>query len=167
MLFRSVRGIELTAGEEVVGVAVCESDDEQILAITEYGYGKRTKVSEYRVQTRGGKGVKTIEINEKRGKLVRLVAVKGDEDLFVITDRGMTIRTPIDSIATLGRATLGVRIMNLQEDQKVMTITLLPHEDEEEVVEGEENAEVVNAEALEAPQEEIVKEENDKSDDLF
>nr|MCR5564554.1 DNA gyrase subunit A [Gammaproteobacteria bacterium] len=162
-----VRGIELTAGEEVVGAAVCESDDEQILAITEYGYGKRTKVSEYRVQTRGGKGVKTIEINEKRGKLVRLVAVKGDEDLFVITDRGMTIRTPIESIATLGRATLGVRIMNLQEDQKVMTITLLPHEDEEEVNEDVENAEAVNAEAQEAPQDEIVKEDNDKSDDLF
>lgn len=162
-----VRGIELAEGEEVVGAAVCESDDEQILAITEYGYGKRTKVSEYRVQTRGGKGVKTIEINEKRGKLVRLVAVKGDEDLFVITDRGMTIRTPIESIATLGRATLGVRIMNLQEDQKVMTITLLPHEDEEEVNEEVENAEAANAEAIEAPQDEIVKEENDKSDDLF
>ena len=150
-----VRGIELEEGENVIGVAVAESEDEQILVITEYGYGKRTLVSEYRRQARGGKGSKTIQITEKRGALAKLTAVSGDEDLFVITDRGMTIRTPIAQIAQTGKATQGVRIMDLADGQKVMTLTLLPHEDESL---EEEEAEVTEAE---------VKPENDESDELF
>ena len=150
-----VRGIELEEGENVIGVAVAESEDEQILVITEYGYGKRTLVSEYRRQARGGKGSKTIQITEKRGALAKLTAVSGDEDLFVITDRGMTIRTPIAQIAQTGKATQGVRIMDLADGQKVMTLTLLPHEDESL---EEEEVEVTEAE---------VKPENDESDELF
>ena len=150
-----VRGIELSEGEEVIGVAVAEREDEQILVITEYGFGKRTLVSEYRRQARGGKGSKTIQITEKRGKLAKLTAVSGDEDLFVITDRGMTIRTPIAQIAQTGKATQGVKIMDLVDGQKVMTLTLLPHEDES-LEEEEETAPEVEA-----------KPENDQSDELF
>nr|MCR5741023.1 DNA gyrase subunit A [Gammaproteobacteria bacterium] len=154
-----VRAIELADGEEVVGVAVSNNDNDQILVVTEYGYGKRTSVGEYRCQARGGKGVKTLEITEKRGKLAKLLSVTGDEDLFVITDRGMTIRTPIEQIAQSGRATQGVRIINLLDNQKVMTVTVLPHEDEdEEIIEEDINEEEVTAEA---------KPENDKSDELF
>jgi len=125
-----VRGIELTAGEEVVGAAIANSEEEEILVLTEKGYGKKTSVSEYRCQIRGGKGVKTLNITEKNGKLVKLVTVTGDEDLFVVTDKGMTLRCHVDSISTLSRATQGVRIMNISEDQKVKTMALLPKDEE-------------------------------------
>jgi len=138
-----VRGIELTEGEEVVGTAIANNEDEEILVLTEKGYGKKTSVSEYRCQIRGGKGVKTLNITEKNGKLVKLVTVTGDEDLFVVTDKGMTLRCHVDSISTLSRATQGVRIMNISEDQSVKTMALLPKdeeiaEDEEETVENTE-----------------------------
>lgn len=132
-----VRGIELSEGAVVIGGAVCNSEDEQILVVSENGYGKRTTVGEYRRQTRGGKGVKTINITEKNGPLCKLVAVTGKEDLFVITDRGMTVRTPIDQISQTGRATQGVKIINLVENQKVMTITILPKEEEGDISDGE------------------------------
>ena len=157
-----VRGIYLEDDERVVGAAVAESEDEQILVITEHGYGKRTSVAEYRCQTRGGKGVKTLTLSEKRGNLAKLTAVSGDEDLFVITNKGMTIRTPIDQITQSGRATQGVKIMDIKDNQTVMTITLLPHEDEEEVV--EENPELGDSPVVEEAQ---VIEKNDNSDDLF
>ena len=152
-----VKAIELEEDERVIGAASASSESEQILVVTEFGYGKRTLVDEYRVQARGGKGVKTIELTEKRGKLAKLLSVKGDEDLFVITDKGMTIRTPINQIAQSGRATQGVKIIDILEGQQVMTITLLPHEDEEEEEEL----------PVEAPVEAEIKEENDKSDDIF
>ena len=152
-----VKAIELEDDEIVIGASCASSDSEQILVVTEFGYGKRTLVGEYRVQARGGKGVKTIELTEKRGKLAKLLSVKGDEDLFVITDKGMTIRTPINQIAQSGRATQGVKIIDILEGQQVMTIALLPHEDE---VDEEELP-------VEAPVEAETKEENDKSDDIF
>ena len=173
-----VRGISLEDGETVVGAAVAESEDEEILVITEYGYGKRTSVSEYRKQTRGGKGVKTLALTDKKGHLAKLIAVSGDEDLFVITDRGMTIRTPIDQIAQSGRATQGVRIMDLLEDQKVMTITLLPKEEDEdgseEAIEGVENPteenhniEVTEEDSNQDDASDDEKPENDQSDEVF
>ena len=149
-----VRGISLAEDEYVVGATTAESEDEQILVITENGYGKRTRVSEYRLQSRGGKGVKTIQITEKKGNLAKLVAVTGDEDLFVITNKGMTIRTHIDAISESGRATQGVKIMDIKEGHKIETITLLPKYEEED-------------EAEESP---VVVEEaqpKDESDDIF
>ena len=159
-----VRGIELEDDESVIGATVAESEDEQILVLTENGYGKRTFVSEYRKQSRGGKGVKTINITEKNGKLTRLEAVTGDEDLFVITDRGMTIRTHIDGISILSRATQGVRIMNLLEGHHVATMTIIPRDDEEEESEDVDQEVVDNT-----PQEQVENEkpEDDKSDELF
>jgi DNA gyrase subunit A len=125
-----VKGIDLTEGESVVGVTVVCEDQNQILAITKLGYGKRTEVDEYRSQNRGGKGVKTIHITEKNGDLAKLVSVVGDEDLLVVSNQGMIIRTPIEQISITKRATQGVRIINLMEGHFVKTIALINQEDD-------------------------------------
>jgi DNA gyrase subunit A len=132
-----VKGIDLTDGESVVGVTVVCEDQNQILAITKLGYGKRTEVDEYRSQNRGGKGVKTIHITEKNGDLAKLVSVVGDEDLLVVSNQGMIIRTPIEQISITKRATQGVRIINLMEGHFVKTIALINREDDEATIETE------------------------------
>jgi len=124
-----VRGIFLEGKEEVIGVTTVTDELSEVLAITEFGYGKRTIVDEYRVQTRGGKGVKTINVTEKNGNLKKLINVIGDEDLLVVTDKGMIIRVPIDQIAQTKRSTQGVRIINLLENHTVATIAIVPKED--------------------------------------
>ncbi|XFA98417.1 DNA gyrase subunit A [Candidatus Izemoplasma sp. B36] len=140
-----VRGINLTEGESVVGVTSVTEDRNQILVITKLGYGKRTEVDEYRCQKRGGKGVKTINITEKNGDLAKLISVDGNEDLLVVSDKGIIIRTPIDQISTTKRATQGVKIINLVSEHTVSTIALVstPEDEEDieenEVVENEEN----------------------------
>jgi DNA gyrase subunit A len=133
-----VKGINLTKGENVVGVTVVSEDQNQVLAITKLGYGKRTKVDEYRSQNRGGKGVKTINVTSKNGDLAKLVSVVGDEDLLVVSNQGMIIRTPIEQISISKRATQGVRIINLVDGQFVKTIALISKEDEEELPINEE-----------------------------
>jgi len=97
-----------------------------VLAITKFGYGKRTIIDEYRLQNRGGKGVKTINVTQKNGSLKKLISVIGDEDLLVVTDKGMIIRVPIDQIAQTKRSTQGVRIINLLEGHQVATIAIVP-----------------------------------------
>lgn len=126
-----VRGMWLEDDEVIVGVAVVESEDEQILVITENGYGKRTAVSEYRRQIRGGKGVKTLNVTQKNGNLRTLKVVTSEEDLIVVTDKGITIRIPISQISETKRATQGVRIITLKNDQKVSTVAVVPHQEEE------------------------------------
>ena len=134
-----VKGIDLTAGETVIGVTSVTEDRNQILAITKRGYGKRTEVDEYRCQNRGGKGVKTINITDKNGDLAKLVSVVGDEDLLVVSDKGIIIRTPIDQISITKRATQGVKIINLVEDHQVSTIALVDKQPEEdELIEANE-----------------------------
>jgi len=128
-----VKGIDLTKGENVVGVTVVTEEQNEVLAITKLGYGKRTEVDEYRSQNRGGKGVKTINVTSKNGDLAKLVSVVGDEDLLVVSNQGMIIRTPIEQISISKRATQGVRIINLVEGQFVKTIALINIEDEEEL----------------------------------
>jgi DNA gyrase subunit A len=127
-----VKGIDLTEGEIVIGVTAVADEQNEILAITEKGYGKRTIVDEYRLQGRGGKGVKTINITEKNGNLKKLVSVTSDEDLLVVTDKGMIIRVPIDQIAQTKRSTQGVRIINLLDQHQVATIAIVPKADETE-----------------------------------
>ncbi len=129
-----VKGIDLSKGEVVVGVTVVSEEQNQVLAITKLGYGKRTEVDEYRSQNRGGKGVKTINVTEKNGYLAKLVSVIGDEDLLVVSNQGMIIRTPIDQISISKRATQGVKIINLMGDQFVKTIALIAKEEIEETV---------------------------------
>jgi DNA gyrase subunit A len=127
-----VRGINLQEKETVVGVSTVTEDRNQILAITKKGYGKRTEVDEYRLQKRGGKGVKTINVTAKNGELAKLISVVGDEDLLAVSDKGIIIRTPIDQISITKRATQGVRIINLVEDHVVSTIALVAKDDSEE-----------------------------------
>jgi len=124
-----VKGIWLSNNEEVIGVTTVTDERNEVLAITEFGYGKRTIVDEYRLQGRGGKGVKTINVTEKNGPLKKLISVVGDEDLLVVTDKGMIIRVPIDQIAQTKRSTQGVRIINLLDTHKVATIAIVPKEE--------------------------------------
>jgi DNA gyrase subunit A len=125
-----VKGMDLEDEHNIVGIAVIdESEQQDILVITENGYGKRTLATEYRRQQRGGKGVKTIQITEKNGALKTLTMATNDQDLMVVTDRGIIIRTEISQISTLKKATQGVRIIKLRSDQKVATIVVVPHQE--------------------------------------
>ena len=144
-----VIGMNIGKEDQVVGVAVINDENHEILAITEKGYGKRTIVAEYRLQSRGGKGVKTVNITEKNGKLSTLRAVTNDEDLIVVSDKGVVIRTHIDQISVTKRATQGVRIIKLRPDHKVATIALVPRQEDDELVEGEENVYVQETIAVE------------------
>ena len=131
-----VRGIKLATGEEIVGVGIIESDNDDILVLSENGYGKRSKASEYRAQGRGGQGVKTLNVTEKNGKLAALKIVHDDEDLIATTDKGMVIRCRVKDISTTGRATQGVIVMRLANNHTLSTIAIVPSEDDEEVVEN-------------------------------
>lgn len=132
-----VRGILVEEGEKAVGMAIVNTDGDEIIIITEKGYGKRTNVDAFRVQIRGGKGVKALNITEKNGKLVAFSTVRGDEDLMVITDKGMIIRTHLDQILTIGRDTQGVRIILLNDDHSVAHIAIVPRSDDEEELDDE------------------------------
>ncbi len=134
-----VKGINLQENETVVGMDVVENEEEHVLSISEFGYGKLTSISDYRLTNRGGKGVKTINITEKNGKLVSVRAVtKENQDLLIVTNKGMMIRLPISQISITGRATLGVRLINLKEDQLVASAAIVPSfidEDEDIIIE--------------------------------
>lgn len=125
-----VRGMDIGEKDEVVGAAIISNDTEEILVITENGFGKRTIVGEYRKQIRGGKGVKTLNVTEKNGKLSTLRVVSDDQDLIVVSDKGVVIRTHVDQISQTKRATQGVRIIRLRPDHKVSTIALVPRQEE-------------------------------------
>lgn len=127
-----VRGMNVAAHESVVGAAFAENENQEVLVITEKGYGKRTEVSEYRNQNRGGKGVKTLQVKEKNGNLKNLKIVDDSKDLIVVTDKGVVIRTRINQIASLKRVTQGVKIIRLKGEQKVSTIAVVPVNEIEE-----------------------------------
>ena len=146
-----VRGIELDEGDEVVGMICIEPDAKKdVLVLSENGYGKRTDLDEYRVTNRGGKGVKTINITEKTGDLVSIQAVTDDNDLMIINRSGVTIRTKVDQIRLAGRATQGVRIINLREGDVIASVMAVPVSEDEEVASDVIVAE--GAEAAEAPE---------------
>ena len=133
-----VRGVNLRDGDKVVGASVI-TDQDEVLVITEKGYGKRTMAGEYPTKGRGGKGIKTANITEKNGPLAGLLTVKGDEDLMIITDTGVMIRTGVANISQTGRSTQGVKVMRLDQDAKIVTFTTVqPEEKDEEVVEENE-----------------------------
>ena len=133
-----VRGVNLREGDKVVGASVV-TDQDEVLIITEKGYGKRTIASEYPTKGRGGKGIKTANITEKNGALAGLLTVKGNEDLMIITDTGVMIRTGVANISQTGRSTQGVKVMRLDQDAKIVTFTTVqPDEKDEEVVEENE-----------------------------
>ncbi|MDK7308446.1 DNA gyrase subunit A [Streptococcus oralis] len=131
-----VKGVNLREGDTVVGASVI-TDQDEVLIITEKGYGKRTVATEYPTKGRGGKGMKTANVAEKNGPLSGLLTVKGDEDLMIITDTGVMIRTNVDNISQTGRSTMGVKVMRLDQDAKIVTFTTVAAAEKEEV--GTEN----------------------------
>ena len=131
-----VRGVSLEGDNEAIGMICIEPEsNEDVLVLSANGYGKRTNVEEYRVTNRGGKGVKTINITEKTGELVAIKAVTDDNDLMIINRSGITIRTSIEQIRLAGRATQGVRIINLREGDEIASVAVVPVTDEEELAE--------------------------------
>ncbi len=131
-----VKGMDLADDEYLIGVSVVDKNDDlddtqAVLVVTEFGYGKRSKVSEYRCQTRGGKGVKTLNATEAKGDLKVLTTVTSDDDLIITTDKGVVIRLAVKDISQTGRATQGVKLIRLRDDQAVSTITVVPHIEEE------------------------------------
>jgi len=131
-----VKGVNLREGDTVVGASVI-TDQDEVLIITEKGYGKRTVATEYPTKGRGGKGMKTANVAEKNGPLSGLLTVKGDEDLMIITDTGVMIRTNVANISQTGRSTMGVKVMRLDQDAKIVTFTTVAAAEKEEV--GAEN----------------------------
>ena len=127
-----VKGVNLREGDAVVGARVI-TDQDEVLIITEKGYGKRTVATEYPTKGRAGKGMKTANITDKNGRLAGLLTVKGDEDLMVITDTGVMIRTNVANISQTGRSTMGVKVMRLDENAKIVTSTTVAAAEKEEV----------------------------------
>ena len=129
-----VKGVTLRDGDQVVGAAAI-TDDQEVLIITEKGYGKRTSATEYPTKGRGGKGIKTANITEKNGNLAGIVTVSGDEDIMVITDTGVIIRTAVANISQTGRATQGVKVMRLDDSARIVTFALVEPEEVEQASE--------------------------------
>ena len=147
-----VRAISIDDDNEVIGMIAIEPDSkEDVLVLSENGYGKRTDLDEYRITNRGGKGVKTINVTEKTGKLISIQAVTDDNDLMIINRSGLTIRTSVDQIRVAGRATQGVRVINLREGDSIASVTAVPktEEDEIETLEGATEATAVEGVATE------------------
>ena len=128
---RGVKAITLRNGDYIVGMCLA-SEDTQLLAVSELGYGKRTDLSEYRVQSRGGVGIKTYKCSDVTGNVVSVTTVKDDEDIMMITSEGVIIRIPASGISTIGRSTKGVRLMRLKDGVKVVSIGITEHEEPEE-----------------------------------
>ncbi|EEO3706584.1 DNA gyrase subunit A [Listeria monocytogenes] len=131
-----VRGIRLREDDEVIGMEVLE-DDEKVLVVTEKGYGKQTPASQYPLCNRGGMGVKTVTITEKNGNLVAMKTVTGEEDLMLMTVSGVLIRFEIDTVSQTGRSAMGVKLIRLDEDEKVATVAKVPKEEDEVELEEE------------------------------
>jgi len=136
-----VRGVKLgTPKDEVIGMVCVNDGNEDILVISENGYGKRSKIDDYRVTNRGGKGVKTINITEKTGDLIAMKSVSNDNDLMIITEHGLTIRLAVNTISILGRATQGVKVINLKGDDRIASVARVA------IVETEDEIEIENTE---------------------
>ena len=140
-----VKGISLGANDEVVGMEILE-ENEEILIVTKNGYGKRTTAEEYRIQSRGGKGIKTCNVTEKNGELIAVKTVTGEEeDLMLITAAGVLIRMEVEGISKTGRNTQGVKLIRLEsaDNEYVSTVAIVGREEEEkeEFVEQEEGIE--------------------------
>ena len=133
-----VKGVTLRDGDQVVGAAAI-TEDQEVLIITEKGYGKRTSATEYPTKGRGGKGIKTANITEKNGNLAGIVTVYGDEDIMVITDTGVIIRTAVANISQTGRATQGVKVMRLDDSARIVTFALVEPEEVEQASEDQES----------------------------
>ncbi|HEC2213299.1 TPA: DNA gyrase subunit A, partial [Staphylococcus delphini] len=127
-----VKGIRLRDGDEVIGLDVADDDNQdEILVVTEKGYGKRTSIEDYRLSNRGGMGVKTAKLTERNGRLVCITTVEGDEDLMVVTNQGVIIRMEVSNISVNGRMAQGVRLIRLDDEQYVSTVAKVKKEPED------------------------------------
>ena len=142
-----VRGMNLEDDVEdaIVGMVCVEPDSPMtILALSEKGVGKRTELEEYRVQTRGGKGIKTISVTPRTGKLVAIKTLTDEEDLIIINRSGLTIRISARELPISGRATQGVKLINLKGDDAIADVSVVKESEEEDLPEGEETPEIVS-----------------------
>ena len=130
-----VKGINLT-DSKCISMEVVR-DDDLILIVTENGYGKKSRVNDYRETNRGSKGVKAINITEKNGNIIAVKLIYGDKDAIIMTDSGMTMRMSLDQVSILGRATQGVRLINLKNDQHVATVSLVDKHNENDINESD------------------------------
>ena len=134
-----VRGIKLQDDtDEVVGMVVVPDEENNLLVVSEQGYGKQTVISEYRLTNRGGKGVKTLNVSDKTGKLIAIKQVEGEEDLMIITRKGITIRLRVGDINVLGRNTQGVKLIRLKREDEIASVAKVLESDDEDN-EGEES----------------------------
>jgi len=154
-----VRGIRLADdNDEVVGMICVNDIESSVLVVSENGYGKRSAVEDYRITNRGGKGVKTINVTEKTGNLITLKNVTDNDDLMVINKSGITIRIGVDTLRVMGRATQGVKIIKLRDNDSIASVAKVSKfEDEEEVLLDEEGNVIESPEVIEG-------EETDSSD---
>jgi len=128
-----VRGITLGSGnDEVIGMVAVEEEKEDILVVSEKGYGKRSSIGDYRITNRGGKGVKTLNITEKTGKLIAMKGVLDTDDLMIINRSGLTIRVGVSELRIMGRTTQGVRIIHLKEDDSIAAVAYVEVNGEDE-----------------------------------
>jgi DNA gyrase subunit A len=125
-----VKGVTLVPDDEVIGMICVENENEDILVVSEKGYGKRSKISDYRIIKRGGKGVKTLNVTEKTGSLIALKAVTDDNDLMIITKRGLTIRMAVSELRVMGRATQGVKVINLKNGDSIAAVEFVAKSNE-------------------------------------
>jgi len=133
-----VKGITLSkADDEVIGMVWVEKDDNEILVVSEKGFGKRSDIDEYRITNRGGKGIKTLNITEKTGKLIAIKGVNDELDLMIINRSGITIRLAVGDLRVTGRATQGVRLINLRNDDSIAAVTQVTKDDDELAIESE------------------------------
>ncbi len=156
-----VRGITLANDkDEVIGMVSVNDMESEILVVSENGYGKRSSLEEYRITNRGGKGVKTLNITEKTGSLVSINSVSDADDLMIINKSGLTIRMEVSDLRVMGRATQGVRLINIKGNDSIAAVTKVMKEDEEEVVEGEfdNNDDITTVSDVEETSEDITEE---------
>jgi DNA gyrase subunit A len=136
-----VKGVTLGGpDDEVIGMVCVRSADSDILVVSSKGYGKRSAVEDYRITNRGGKGVKTISVTEKTGELISILNVTDEEDLMIINKSGITIRTAVEELRVMGRATQGVRLISLRGNDQIASVCRVPKSDEEEFIEGDDAA---------------------------
>jgi DNA gyrase subunit A len=133
-----VKAVELEEGDAVVGMTTTDPERDQVLAVCERGYGKRTPLEEFRVQNRGGKGIILIDCSERNGPVVGIALVKNTDEMVMITDRGQTIRTPVNDIRETGRNAQGVKLMNVDDDERIVAVEIVGERSDEE---GQEDSE--------------------------
>jgi len=140
-----VKGITLGGPkDEVVGIVTARQGEQDILVISENGFGKRSALEDYRITNRGGKGVKTINITDKTGDLIALKAVTDDDDLMIITQNGIAIRLAVRGVRVMGRNTQGVRLINLRDGDQIAAATQVPANGENEEISSDESEDVTD-----------------------